>query len=158
MKRMRKAKLEEVDLARRWINERAKWLKDKNISQWKRYLNYSATEICMEDYKNDKLYVLEDDENNILGLLSYGDAEDIDKKLWSDWENIKFIHRVIINKDFEGNKNGQYMINWAKECASKDGQELRLNCVDGNKYLFNYYKSLGFKYCEKKLGYNLFKI
>lgn len=157
MKRMRKAQLKEVSLARKWIYERATWLKNKNIPQWKRYLNYSVTEICMEDYKNDKLYLLEDDENNILGLLSYGDAEDIDKKLWDDWEDVKFIHRVIINKDFEGNKNGEYMVNWAKERANKDGCELRLNCVDENKYLYNYYKRLGFKCCGHKLGYFLFK-
>ncbi|MBM6839144.1 hypothetical protein H9X77_13115 [Clostridium saudiense] len=55
-------------------------------------------------------------------------------------------------------KNGEIIINWAKELAINNNKDLRLNCVEGNSFLYNYYSNQGFKYCGKKMGYHLFKI
>ena len=156
--KIRKAKLEEVTEVKKWLVDTAKWLKDKDIYQWERFLSFEKTEVCLEDYYNDKLYVLENQKGNIIGSLSYGEAEDIDTKLWSEYDNSYFIHRIIVSKDFRGMKNGEIIINWAKELAINNDKDLRLNCVEGNSFLYNYYSNQGFKYCGKKMGYHLFKI
>lgn len=136
----------------------AKWLKHKNIPQWERFLNYNATEICLKDYKINKLYVIEDIEGRIKGALSFGKSEDIDEKLWDNVNNAYYIHRIVVPEEFKGLKFGEHMINWAKETANNYGKEIRLNCVQENEVLFKYYVSCGFTYSGCKLGYHLFKI
>lgn len=154
---VRKANLDEVNIIRKWIVSTAQWLQSISIPQWERFLVYNMTEVCLEDYKNDKLYVFQYDNGPIVGSLSYGEAEIIDKELWDDYKSAVFVHRVVVNEEFRGLKNGEYMISWAKDKAIKEGKELRLNCAEGNSNLYRYYKSLGFRYCGCKLGYHLFK-
>lgn len=154
---VRKAKQDEVNIIRKWIVSTAKWLQSISIPQWERFLVYNMTEVCLEDYKNDKLYVFQYDNGPIVGSLSYGEAEVIDRELWDDYKSAVFVHRVVVNEEFRGFKNGEYMLSWAKDKAIEEHKELRLNCAEGNNNLYKYYKSLGFKYCGCKLGYHLFK-
>ena len=90
--------------------------------------------------------------------MSFGKPEDIDIKLWDKPEDGYYIHRIVLPKEYRGKKKGEYMINWAKEIASNNKKELRLNCVNENEFLFNYYSNQGFNYNGSKLGYHLFKI
>lgn len=156
--KVRKAQLDEIPQVRIWLMDTAKWLKHKNIPQWERFLNYDATEICLKDYEEGKLYVIEDIEGKVKGALSFGKAEEIDEKLWDSVNNAYYIHRIVVPKEFKGLKVGESMINWAKEIAINHGKEIRLNCVQENEVLFKYYVSCGFKYSGCKLGYHLFKI
>lgn len=156
--KVRHAKIEEVSLVRGWIVSTAEWLRSIDIPQWERFLVYNMTEVCLKDYKQKKLYVLQGDNESIVGSLSYGGAEEIDKKLWMDCNNAVFVHRIVIDSQYRGMKNGEYLLNWAREKAYSDSKELRLHCAEGNKYLYNYYNKLGFKYCGCNLGYHLFKV
>lgn len=156
---IRKASLTEVDLVRKWIVETAVWLNSRNIFQWERFLVYNATEVCLKDFYDEKLYVLLDDESNVVAAMSFGMVEDIDIKLWNeDYDDAYYIHRLVVGKEFRNKKYGLYLINWAREVCEKENKKLRLNCVEDNKYLFNYYENKGFEYCGKKLGYYLFSI
>lgn len=156
---IRKAEFLEVDLVRQWIVDTARWLNSKNISQWERFLVYSATEVCLKDWCNEKLYVLLNSEDIVVGAMSFGTVEEVDIRLWTkDYEDAYYIHRLVIGEEFRNKKYGQYLINWAREICKEENKKLRLNCVEDNKYLFNYYENKGFKYCGKKLGYHLFEI
>ncbi|MGG7178779.1 GNAT family N-acetyltransferase [Clostridium paraputrificum] len=156
--KIRIAKLDEVPQVRRWLVDTAKWLDAKDIHQWERFLVYEATKVCLKDYYNNKLFVLLDNNENMVGALSYGgDPEEIDKKLWEDYESAYFIHRIVVGKQYRGMKYGEYMIRWAKKLAMKDNREVRLNCVECNDYLYKYYQAQGFKYCGSKMGYHLFR-
>lgn len=154
---IRIAKINEVTQVRQWISETAIWLREKDIPQWQRFLEYNATEVCLEDYCNKKLFVLVDDKNSLVGSLYLGEAQDIDKLLWEKDKEAYYIHRLIVARDFKNNKYGEYIINWAKEVTKREGKELRLNCAEGNEKLHNYYKMQGLEYCGCKLGYHLFK-
>lgn len=155
--KLRKAYLTEVEEVRKWINDTASWLKEKNISQWERFLNEENTEICLRDYNKEKLYILENDSKEIIGSMSFGLPEDIDVKLWDNLENAYYIHRLVISKEFRGFKKGEFMLEWAKNIATEEKKELRLNCVKENKFLFDYYINQGFLYVGEKLEYHLFK-
>ncbi|WP_066889597.1 GNAT family N-acetyltransferase [Clostridium nigeriense] len=155
---VREASFTEVNQIRKWLKDTASWLKEKNIPQWERFLEDKKTEICLKDYNDKKLYVLEDDDKKIIGAMSFGKPEDIDIKLWDKPEDGYYIHRIVLPKEYRGKKKGEYMINWAKEIASNNKKELRLNCVNENEFLFNYYSNQGFNYNGSKLGYHLFKI
>lgn len=154
---IRKATFAEVNEIRKWLKDTASWLKEKNIPQWERFLEDRKTEICLKDYNDKKLYVLEDDKK-IIGAMSFGRAEDIDIKLWDRPDDGYYIHRIVLPKEYRGKKKGEYMISWAKEIAISSEKELRLNCVNENEFLFNYYSKYGFNYNGNKLGYHLFKI
>lgn len=156
--RVREASLIEVSQVRIWLRDTASWLKENDIPQWERFLDDKKTEVCLKDYNDRKLYVLEDDSKVIIGAMSFGNPEDIDIKLWDSSENAYYIHRIVLSKEFRGMKKGEFMINWAKKSAISDKKELRLNCVNENKVLFNYYSNQGFNYNGSKLGYHLFKI
>lgn len=155
---VREASFTEVNQIRKWLKDTASWLKEKNIPQWERFLEDKKTEVCLKDYNEKKLYVLEDDSKKIIGAMSFGKPEDIDIELWDSPEDGYYIHRIVLSKEFRGMKKGEYMINWAKKVASSNKKELRLNCVNENEVLFNYYSNQGFDYNGSKLGYHLFKI
>lgn len=155
---IRKAKIDEVTEVRHWLMDTARWLKEKNIPQWERFLEYQVTEVCLEDYYNNKLFVLLDDRSNLVGSLSFGGAEEIDKSLWEDSESAYYIHRLVINKEFKNKRYGEFIINWAKNIAIRHCKELRLNCAEENNNLLSYYKKQGFNYYGCKLGYHLLKI
>lgn len=156
--KIREASFTEVYEIRKWLKDTASWLKEKNIPQWERFLKEENTEICLKDYNDGKLYVLENDNKKIIGAMSFGFPEDIDIKLWDNPENAYYIHRIVISKDFRGLKKGEFMIRWAKDIAKADKKEIRLNCVKENRFLFNYYINQGFQYEGEKLEYHLFKI
>lgn len=156
--KVRKATFTEVNQIRKWLKDTANWLKEKKIPQWERFLEDKKTEICLEDYNQKRLYVLEDDDKKIIGAMSFGEPEDIDIKLWDRPEDGYYIHRIVLPKEYRGKKKGEYMINWAKNIASNNKKELRLNCVNENEFLFNYYSKQGFNYSGRKMGYHLFKI
>ena len=155
---IRLAKKEEVFQIEKMIFRAAKFLESKGIAQWERFAINSNINICKKDFKKKKLYILIDDSRQIVAAMSFGEAEEIDYKLWENCNNNYFIHRLVVNLDEMGNQYGKNLINYAKEISKKNNKILRLNAVENNSYLDSYYKEQGFKYVSKSLGYNLFEL
>ena len=68
----------------------------------------------------------------------------------SVWGNDKhpaiYVHKLAIDRRFKNQKLGAFMLNEVNIIAQKKGIGcIRLDCVQANEFLKNYYESLGFK-------------
>ena len=60
-----------------------------------------------------------------------------------------YLHRIVVNPNFKGQKQFQKVLNWAKQFARKNNLKfVRMDTWADNKKLINYYKSFGFEFIE----------
>ena len=104
-------------------------------------------DFIMSDIKQGLLYkILDGDHVLCIFCVCY-----TDKLIWRDREkgDAIYLHRIVLNRDFQGVKIFRTVLDWALEGIRK--QKLRFVRMDtwaGNTKLINYYKSYGFKFIE----------
>ena len=86
--------------------------------------------------------------NNILCIFS---IQYNDPFIWRDRDqnDAIYLHRIVVNSDFKGQKQFQKVLNWAKQFARQ--KSLRFVIMDtwaDNEKIIDYYKSFGFEFIE----------
>ena len=74
-----------------------------------------------------------------------------DKFLWRehDKDDAIYIHRIVVNPNFRGQKLFTEVFNWAIDEAKKKGRKyLRLDTWGDNPKMIGYYKSFGYRFIE----------
>ena len=86
--------------------------------------------------------------NEILGIFS---IQYNDPFIWRnrDQNDAIYLHRIVINPNFKGQKQFEKILNWAKQLAlQRDLKYIRMDTWADNDKLIDYYKSYGFKFIE----------
>jgi ribosomal protein S18 acetylase RimI-like enzyme len=86
--------------------------------------------------------------SNILCIFS---IQYHDPFIWRDKDrnDAIYLHRIVVNPNFKGQKQFQKVLDWATDFAqSKDLQFVRMDTWADNLKIIEYYKSFGFVFIE----------
>lgn len=74
-----------------------------------------------------------------------------DPFIWGDRDkgDALYLHRIVVNPNFKGQKQFQKVLDWAKEHAKQNNLKfLRMDTWADNKKIIDYYQSFGFEFIE----------
>lgn len=107
----------------------------------------------------DKVGLEKDIENNLQYKITKGNdilcifsIQYSDPLIWRDRDknNAIYLHRIVVNPNFKGQKQFEKVLNWAKEYVRQNNLKyVRMDTWADNSRLIGYYKSFGFKFIEK---------
>jgi len=86
--------------------------------------------------------------NDILCIFS---TQHNDPFIWRDRDqnDAIYLHRIVVNPNFKGQKQFQKVLNWAKQFARQNNLKfVRMDTWADNKKIIDYYKSFGFEFIE----------
>lgn len=118
----------------------ARWLVDQGVAQW------NPGEVCLEEIRGqiaDGEWFVVRQAVVVAGL----------RLLWSDdvmWghqpPDAVYVHGLVIDRRLAGHGLGAVLLEWVQEQAlAADRLHLRLDCVENNHALRNYYARAGFQ-------------
>jgi ribosomal protein S18 acetylase RimI-like enzyme len=115
----------------------------KGYPVWK---NYDKNAI-IKDIKNKNQYKLVIDSTlAIVFSVCY-----TDKVIWRHWDqgDSIYLHRIVVNPEFKGQKLFGAILNWAVEHSKQKGlTSVRMDTWAANPNIIDYYKSFGFAVVE----------
>lgn len=121
--------------------EAARWMQTTGVQQW------APGEVSLEDVRAQvdgrEWFVMRQPEKIVAGL----------RLLWADesiWgprpADAAYVHGLVIDRRRAGDSIGAALLTWAADRASSAGRSfLRLDCVESNPALRNYYVRAGFR-------------
>jgi ribosomal protein S18 acetylase RimI-like enzyme len=127
-----------------WLFEQAMDLQGKNgYKVWE-----GIDKIALEkDIKEGLQYKIVKD-NDILCIFS---VQYNDPFIWRerDQNDAIYLHRIVVNPNFKGQKQFQKVLNWAKQFARQNNLKfVRMDTWADNKKIIDYYKTFGFGFIE----------
>ena len=139
--------INELPLALSLLREAAKWLQSKNTQQWSFWINPPKEKIdwIKEGFENEEFYFVYQNEI-LLGMfrLLYFDEE-----YWGKhpdrFDKAGYIHSLTIKRKFAGQGLGALFLQKIEDKLREEGIfKFRLDCMQSNTGLCNYYESQGF--------------
>jgi ribosomal protein S18 acetylase RimI-like enzyme len=115
----------------------------KGYPVWRNYDKHSIIK-DIEDKHQYKVVV--DSKTAIVFSVRYDD-----KIIWRDLDqgNSIYLHRIVVNPEFKGQKLFGSILEWAIEHSKQKGlHSIRMDTWASNANIINYYKSFGFSLIE----------
>ena len=127
-----------------WLFEQAMDLQGKNgYKVWS-----GIDKIALEkDIENGLQYKIVRD-NDILCIFS---VQHNDPLIWRDRDqnDAIYLHRIVVNPNFKGQRQFEKVLNWAKHFARQNNLRfVRMDTWADNEKIIDYYKSFGFEFIE----------
>jgi ribosomal protein S18 acetylase RimI-like enzyme len=116
--------------------------KNGHIS-WK---NYDKTVLERDVNDGNQYKILIEDSIAMVFSVCY-----TDRVIWREMENndALYLHRIVVNPDFKGQRLFGKLLDWAKEHAmSKQLRFVRMDTWAENESIIKYYQSFGFRFVE----------
>ena len=110
---------------------------------WK---NYDKNAIIKDIENKNQYKVIVDAKIAIVFSVCY-----TDKVIWRHFENgdSVYLHRIVVNPSFKGQKLFGTVIEWAiNHCKQKGLATIRMDTWAANPTIINYYKTFGFTFIE----------
>jgi ribosomal protein S18 acetylase RimI-like enzyme len=127
-----------------WLFEQAMKLQGKNgYKVWE-----GIDKIALQKDIEERLQYKIVEGNDILCIFS---IQHNDPFIWRhrDQNNAIYLHRIVVNPNFKGQKQFQKVLNWAKQFADKNNLKfVRMDTWADNLKIIEYYKSFGFEFIE----------
>ena len=115
----------------------------KGYPVWKDY----DKNAIIKDIENKNQYKLViDSKTGIVFSVCY-----TDKLIWRDLDkgDSIYLHRIVVNPEFKGQKLFGAILNWAIEHSKQKGlKSIRMDTWAANPTIINYYMSFGFDFIE----------
>ena len=127
-----------------WLFEQAMELQGKNGYKVWSGIDNAALE---KDIENGLQYKIVKD-NDILCIFS---IQYNDPFIWRDKDqnDAIYLHRIVVNPNFKGQRQFEKVLNWAKQFArQKNLKFVRMDTWADNEKIIDYYKSFGFEFIE----------
>jgi GNAT superfamily N-acetyltransferase len=126
------------------FEEAISYIKKNNYIGWSTY----DKNFIKKDIENKLQFKIIED-NNILCIFSicYTDA-----LIWREKENgdAIYLHRIVVNPSFKGQKQFDKILTWIKVYAAEKGLKyIRMDTWAANPNIIEYYKSFGFIHIEE---------
>lgn len=106
----------------------------------------------------DKTYLIKDLENKLQFKIIMQDKIAAvfsicfsDALIWREMEkgDSIYLHRIVVNPEFKGQKQIDKILNWSKKYATQKGLKyIRMDTWAANPNIIEYYKSFGFTHIE----------
>ena len=127
-----------------WLFEQAMKLQGKNDYKVWEGIDKSALQKDIEERLQYKIV----EGNDILGIFS---VQHSDPFIWRDRDkdDAIYLHRIVVNPNFKGQKLFQQVLNWAKQFAQQNNLKfVRMDTWADNIKIIDYYRSFGFEFIE----------
>jgi GNAT superfamily N-acetyltransferase len=125
----------------------AKWLSTKNTKQWDYYLSdlEGNTQEVLDSIDAEATYILLH-QNRIMATITLENKpNEWDKEMWGEEanrENIVYLHRLVVHRDYAGDGIGAQLLKWAEEICKQSGKTaIRFDCLASNAGLNIYYEN-----------------
>lgn len=119
------------------------YIKNKNYVGWTTY----DKNFILQDIENELQFkIIEEVEIHCIFSVCLTDA-----LIWREMEkgDAVYIHRIVVNPKFKGQRQFEKVLNWIAEYARKtDLKYIRMDTWAENTNIINYYQSFGFNYIE----------
>jgi ribosomal protein S18 acetylase RimI-like enzyme len=127
-----------------WLFEQAMELQGKN--GYKVWEGIDKTSLQKDIDEKLQYKIVKDSEILCIFSIQYNDPF-----IWRgrDQNDAIYLHRIVVNPDFKGQKQFQRVLNWAKGFARQNNLNfVRMDTWADNLKIIDYYKSFGFKFIE----------
>nr|WP_279672371.1 GNAT family N-acetyltransferase [Flexivirga meconopsidis] len=120
----------------------ADWLLDRGVEQW------HPDDVPLKDIRAQvaagEWFVLTGADDTIVATVRYLHRDD---DVWpGDETPAAYLHGLMVDRSHAGTDVGGELLRWAERRAADEGRDhLRLDCVEANHALRNYYASQGFR-------------
>lgn len=128
-----------------WLFEQAMKLQGQNGYKVWNNIDKAALE---KDIENNLQYKIVKG-NDILCIFS---VQYNDPFIWRDRDrnDAIYLHRIVVNPTFKGQKQFENVLNWAKQSARQNNLKfIRMDTWADNEKIIDYYKSFGFRFIEQ---------
>lgn len=131
--------------------EQIKWLFDESLklkskNGYKVWESIDETALHKEISNNLQFKIVKDETILCIFSIQYNDPF-----IWRDRDknNAIYLHRIVTNPNFKGQKLFEKVLTWAIEHARKENKKfIRMDTWADNHQLIDYYKSFGFMFIE----------
>ncbi|WP_332452490.1 GNAT family N-acetyltransferase [Chryseobacterium aquaticum] len=141
--RIQHTKIDDLEFICHLFDEAINYQKNKGYPVWNGY----DKKVLKTDIKNKLQYKVVED-NTILCVFSICFSDSI---IWRERENGNaiYLHRIVVNPEFKGQKQFEKILNWTIEYAQKNNlKNIRIDTWGDNENIIKYYQSFGFKFIE----------
>jgi GNAT superfamily N-acetyltransferase len=124
----------------------AEWLKTKGTTQWDYYLTdlEGNSDEINESIKRRNTYLFEKEGESVASITLEDKPGEWDMDIWGGeaaQENVIYLHRILVNRNYAGLEIGDALMEWAKKNARQHGKSsIRFDCLNSNKGLNHYYQ------------------
>lgn len=132
---------EDVNFIHFLFEEAIDYIKKNNLVGWTTY----DKSFIRQDIENKLQFKIIKD-NNILCIFTICFT---DVLIWREKElnDAIYLHRIVVNPEFKGQKQFEKVLKWCKEFAQKKNLKyIRMDTWAENPNIIKYYMSFGFKY------------
>jgi ribosomal protein S18 acetylase RimI-like enzyme len=137
------ASMQDMDTICRLFDEAIIFQKAHNYIGWETY----DEEYLKADVKSGLLFKVIT-ASGISGIFSICYT---DRLIWREMEkgNALYLHRIVLNREFRGEKIFRKILDWSLEAAAnKRLRYIRMDTWAENEKIISYYKSYGFSFIE----------
>lgn len=120
-----------------------RYQEERGFPVWK---NYDREAIVKDIRERNQYKILVNGETGIVFSVAYSD-----KIIWRERDQGQsiYLHRIVVNPDFKGQKLFGKILDWSIEHAREKGlTSIRMDTWSSNPAIVKYYLSFGFRFIE----------
>jgi RimJ/RimL family protein N-acetyltransferase len=146
--KLKKAKVQDMDMALELFRKTSLSLKARNLSQWSYWSNPPMEKIqwVRDGFQRGEFFFVCDESDDFLGMFR---LLPVDELYWDEKgrePNVRYVHSLVIATGHSGKGIGALILKKIIENLRNEGIEsLRLDCDSSNSRLCQYYEDQGFK-------------
>jgi hypothetical protein len=137
------AEMDDLPFVFNLFEQAIQFQKEKGYIGWNSY----DRDFITNDVANGLLLKVKH-EDGVLGIFCICHT---DKLIWREREkgDALYLHRVVLNREFEGARIFSTILNWSKVFAGNHNRRfIKMDTWAGNSKLIEYYKTYGFQFVE----------
>ncbi len=138
--------MEDADAIIFLLKDVAKWLHENDVDQWGYLASGGEDEEIKEAIQKNETYMVKRDKDLIGTFTLYESQSPWDIHTWGKREDeAVYLHRLAVKRSEIGNGIGGELVAWIEKFLSEKGKRmLRLDCVESNEKLNQFYEKQGF--------------
>jgi GNAT superfamily N-acetyltransferase len=129
------------------LKDVAKWLKEKRVDQWGFLAGGGEDDEIRQAINDKKTYIVKKDGEIVATFTLYETQSSWDKYTWGHLnDGAVYLHRLALTRSKIGSSLGKEVLQWLETYLKQEGKNtLRLDCVESNRKLNEFYRMNGFE-------------
>lgn len=149
---------------KRLVLDTAAWLQSKGLSQWDALLEGEDSHNLAGAILRGEVFAFKSRQlNQLIGvvLLQLNPSE-WDYNLWGKEDPFHdssiYLHRLAVSRSYGGKGLGGLILGWSEwEISFANKDRIRLDCVEHNEHLNQFYRKSGYEYMGIKDGFSKYE-
>ena len=143
--KVRKATNEDAEAVIQLLQDAARWLEGKGISQWEYLRNGGETAEIKQGILVGTTYIVERKKELAATLNLSNVQNEWDMELWGKCQEHSFyIHRLAVAQAYRKQQIGRKLLDWIDQNIRLEKGRIRLDCVADNPALNKFYQQAGY--------------